>query len=160
MITVTVEMKRLLKKINALSEALQPDELAKHHATATTGYLKNRVLSRFEEEGDDASGKWAPLAPYTQRERIKEGYHPTYPILRRTGALRKWLMDAPPATSGTQFVWPSQMPPNNSHVMFAFSGAQLGRSNMPRRQIVVVNMRDFLNVKELLKHKISVALNA
>lgn len=160
MINIQVEMGRLLKRMTALQDAISPEAIAQHHAATTTGFLKNRVLSRFESEGDDVSGKWAPLSDYTVQDRAARGFPPAHPILRRTGALRKWVMDSPPATTGETFMWPSKLPPNNSHIAFAYWGAQVGRSNMPRRRIVVVNMADFLTIRQLLEHRIAVALNA
>ena len=160
MITVSTEMTRLLRKMKSLQDALDPKAIATHHMATTTGYLKNRALSRFESEGDDASGKWLPLAPYTVQDRAQRGFPASNPIMRRTGSLRKWVMDSPGVASAETFMWPAQMPPNNSSLMFAYAGAQMGRSNMPRRRIVVINMRDFLTVRELLQHRIWVALNA
>lgn len=160
MITVTVEMTRLLRRMNALAEALDPTAIAQHHAATTTGFLKNRVLSRFEKEGDEVTGPWRSLAPYTVEDRRSKGFPPTNPILRRTGALRKWVMDSPPATTGERFFWPSKLPPNNSHIAFAYGAAQGGGGRTPRRRIVAVNMQDFLTVKQLLEMRIAVALNA
>src|SRR5690625_563873 len=160
MITVTVEMKRLLKKMNALTEALSPEAIAEHHVRTTTGYLKNRVLRRFESEGDEVSGQWPQLAHVTQMDRLVKGFPPAHPILRRTGALRKWVMDSEPGTTGERFFWPSRTPPNNTHIMFAYGAAQMGARRTPRRRIVVVNMRDFMTIKELLASRIAVALNA
>ena len=162
MINIQVEMGRLLKRITALQDAISPEAIAQHHAATTAGFLKNRVLSRFESEGDEVSGKWAPLSDYTVQDRVQKGFPPTHPILRRTGALRKWVMDSPSATTGETFMWPSKLPPNNSHIMFAYWGAQVGNpgGNLPRRRIVVVNMADFLTIRQLLEHRIAVALNA
>lgn len=41
----------------------------------------------FEREG--GAEPWAPLAPYTQRERRRLGYPPQHPILQRTGSYRR-----------------------------------------------------------------------
>lgn len=162
MINIQVEMSRLLKRMTALQDAISPEAIAQHHAATTTGFLKNRVLSRFESEGDDVSGKWPRLSDYTIQDRARKGFPPERPILRRTGALRKWVMDSPPATTGEVFMWPSKLPPNNSHIAFAYWGAQVGNpgGNLPRRRIVVVNMADFLTIRQLLEHRIAVALNA
>lgn len=160
MINISIEMNRLLRRMKALQDAISPEAIASHHASTTAAFLKNRVSSRFQSEGDEVSGPWTKLADYTVRERAQKGYPATNPILRRTGALRKWVMDSPSMSTGDTFLWPSQTPPNGSHVLFAYMAAQGGMNRTPRRPIVVVNMADFLTIRQLLEHRIAVALNA
>lgn len=57
-------------------------------------YLQERVEDRFAQQGDDASGKWAPLTEATQRIRASKGYTPAGPINIRTGEMYNWLLNA------------------------------------------------------------------
>ena len=50
------------------------------------------IASVFEEEG--SQNDWAPLAPYTQRERTRLGYGAEHPILVREGVYRGAFVDS------------------------------------------------------------------
>jgi len=45
------------------------------------------IKKNFEEEGRPT--KWVELAPWTQRERVSQGYGPAHPILQRSGELMR-----------------------------------------------------------------------
>lgn len=51
-------------------------------------YMKNPLLTRFNQERTPQGHRWKALTPRTQRERTQLGYNPRHPILRRTGKLR------------------------------------------------------------------------
>ena len=55
----------------------------------TVAYAIERV---FEEEG--SRNQWAPLAPYTQKERTRLGYGAEHPILVREGTYRGAFIDS------------------------------------------------------------------
>lgn len=55
----------------------------------TVAYAIERV---FEEEG--SQNDWAPLAPYTQKERTRLGYGAEHPILVREGVYRGAFIDS------------------------------------------------------------------
>ncbi len=49
--------------------------------------VRQRVAENFTRQGS-ASGAWAPLAPWTVKDRQQKGYAGTRPILVRTGRYR------------------------------------------------------------------------
>lgn len=162
MISIKVEMDRLLLKMKRLSESIEPQSIAEHHKATTTSYLRSRTSARFKGQGDDVTGPWKPLKAYTVEERIRLGFGGTSPILKRTGSLMSWVEKVPPKSQAETYIWPSVTPPNNSHMMYAFIAAQRGRTHpaTSRRRIVAVNLQDFKTIRQLLEHKIAVALHA
>lgn len=58
-------------------------------------YLKGQAEIRFRREGDSRTGKWKPLAKYTQRDRVWEGYGAEHPINVRTGDLHDYITRRP-----------------------------------------------------------------
>lgn len=54
-------------------------------------FLVGRARARFEGEGDDAVGGWAPLLPSTQAIRESLGYGPAHPINVRKGDLEAYI---------------------------------------------------------------------
>lgn len=54
-------------------------------------YLKTRAKQRFQNEGDDAVGKWTPLAPATEVIRQSMGYGGAHPINIRSGELERYI---------------------------------------------------------------------
>lgn len=54
-------------------------------------YLKTRAKQRFQGEGDDAVGKWTPLAPATEIIRQSMGYGGAHPINVRSGELERYI---------------------------------------------------------------------
>jgi hypothetical protein len=57
-------------------------------------WLRQRARDRFTNEGDDVSGPWTPLSPYTQMIRSQMGYGPDHPINVRTGELENYITSA------------------------------------------------------------------
>lgn len=58
--------------------------------------LRRRTAERFESEGDDISGKWASLRPFTVEERKRHSFPGEHPINVRTGAMKRHLLDDMP----------------------------------------------------------------
>lgn len=58
--------------------------------------LRRRTESRFGTEGDDIVGAWQELAPATVQIRQDAGFPGSHPINERTGAMKRFLLDAPP----------------------------------------------------------------
>lgn len=99
-----VEADLTLQMLERVEEALGGAQLSPWLAAVIGPYLKMRADRRFKSEGDEASGKWAPLLPATQQIR---GSHPEWPvgpdhpINKRTGELEAWV------TGGTFLVMPN-----------------------------------------------------
>lgn len=79
----------------SLELKLGPVEMGGFMSSIVAPYLKERVKARFENEGDDAVGKWAPLAPATVESRIAQGYGGEHPINIRTHELENFILAAP-----------------------------------------------------------------
>ena len=77
-----------------------------------TEALIERLTARFDDEGDDASGKWAELRPATVAIRELAGFPGAHPINDRTGGMRRWLTSATGSTSssgdGRALEWPNK----------------------------------------------------
>lgn len=56
-------------------------------------FLQGRMQQRFQNEGDELTGKWAPLRPTTAMIRANAGYGAQRPINIRSGELFKFVMD-------------------------------------------------------------------
>lgn len=78
-----------------LEIALAPPGMAHFLGTMVEPYLQTRARNRFASEGDDVSGGWAPLAPFTENIRRRQGYGAAHPINRRTGQLENYITNTP-----------------------------------------------------------------
>lgn len=108
--------------------------------------LQGRARARFASEGDDVSGAWAELRPYTQKERAKGGFGPRGPINVRTGQLRSHVIDRPPDadpnTLGGTLWFPKRGGVGKAieKVRVAQSGSKKPRT--PPRPVLGVNEQD------------------
>lgn len=76
-----------------LQETLSPPSLMLFMNSVVEPHIKDRIRDRFNSEGDDASGKWAPLAEATLAVREAYGFDPG-PINVRTGEFREYITGA------------------------------------------------------------------
>lgn len=53
--------------------------------------LREAAEKQFVTEGGHASGGWPPLADSTNRDRVRQGFPPVHPIMRRTERLLRSL---------------------------------------------------------------------
>lgn len=83
------------KMMLGLEHSLSGGALAAWMTGTMDPWVRTRAKSRFANEGDDASGKWAPLAPATQDIRENLGYGRAHPINRRTSALEQFITGTP-----------------------------------------------------------------
>lgn len=112
-------------------------------------YLSKRAKERFQSEGDDVTGPWAPLKPATVaiRESIP-GVGGEHPINRRTGELENWVVrggwNAYPTGFGASMEYPKKKP--SGELRKKVETAQRGdkRSNTVARPVVGVNEQDLL----------------
>lgn len=128
------DFKQVNRIIDYLATVLSPIGMAAFMATSVGPWLRSRAQDRFFEEGDSASGKWAPLAQATAEIRGRLGVGDTNPINRRTGALEQyitqsnWIINATPL--GVTLQYPSN-PPSDQATQEKIRTAQEGRVNPP-----------------------------
>lgn len=119
------------KMLTATLEAVDPAHMLLFMGGMVTPYIEARIASRFSNEGDDVSGKWAPLKETTQHIRETEGYGPDHPINVRSGAMKEWLLSNPPdlTTNGLEAImaFPGGNP--SQSVENKLETAQRGSSN-------------------------------
>lgn len=113
----------------ATLEAVDPAHMLLFMGGMVQPYIEARIAGRFSNEGDDVSGKWAPLSDTTRHIRETEGYPGEHPINVRTGAMREWLLSAPPDFTATGFEASMAFPggdPSQS-ILDKLETAQMGR---------------------------------
>lgn len=79
------------KLLDHLEQKLGPAGLTSFLSMSVYPYLLKRAKERFQNEGDSAVGKWAPLAPATEVIRQQMGYGGKHPINVRTGELERYI---------------------------------------------------------------------
>jgi hypothetical protein len=82
--------------VTVVDRLLQGIEERAHDMTpvwpAVYDAFKAIVAKAFDTEGASTdAGKWADLAPSTQKDRARHGFPRSHPILQRTGALKRAL---------------------------------------------------------------------
>lgn len=137
--------------LNVLDTAINPVAIAGFLGAVVDPYLRKRAGARFQTEGDDVVGGWAPLATTTHRIREREGYGPEHPINKRTGELEDYItrgdgkirMDPLIGASVTIPGEPSSSSKLKSKVKVAQSGGtQVGMQPTPPRPVLGMNERD------------------
>lgn len=113
-------------------------------------YLQSRAADRFEGEGDDVVGAWAPLASVTVDIRANQGYGGAHPINRRTDELRDYIVNGPMATPslpgvGTDLIMPGKPPQGelvDKLVHAQRGGVSDSGKEFPARPVLGMNERD------------------
>lgn len=90
-IDLTGDAEYVEKMIDHLDQKLGSQGLTSFLSMSVYPYLLRRAKERFQNEGDSAVGKWAPLAPATEVIRTQMGYGGSHPINVRTGALERYI---------------------------------------------------------------------
>lgn len=94
--------------------------------------LKREATENFERQGGIYDGKlfsakpWAKLANSTKKDRARQGYNPSRPILERTGKLKRGFKEN--RTSQTEGSLENFVSYAKYH--------QFGTKKMPRRQVI------------------------
>lgn len=134
-----------------LDMALAPPSLGTFLASKVHPILQVRAQNRFREEGDDVSGKWLALSPYTENIRRSMGYGAAHPINRRTGRLENYITNSPSniqvTAAGARLRFPGTAPTGElfEKVETAQVGIQGGKRSqgaVPARPVLGVNERD------------------
>ena len=145
-VDIAVEKKSVDFLLFKLDTALNPVAIAGFLGAEIDPYIRDRARDRFKSEGDDVSGKWAPLQQSTQNIREQMGYGAAGPINRRTGALEEYITGAPNRLTihglGATLQMPGPQP--TGELKSKVQTAQQGR-NQPRtvpRPVIGLNERD------------------
>jgi hypothetical protein len=104
--------------------------------------VTRRAAAAYGRSFDREGPGWAPLAPSTQRRRIKEGYGGTSPILQRTGSYKDTLTDPEQLNvteSGDSLVISAVHYAKNGTNIFPIhqKGYKRGKRSMPARPVMV-----------------------
>lgn len=135
--------------LSHLDSALSPVAMAGFLGVEIGSYLKERARNRFESEGDDVTGKWAPLMDSTVRVRETGPWNISgeHPINKRTGELEEYI------TGSDIFAWAHSMGAtvrypgrvtNKRSIRAKMETAQRGKANpkTPARPVLGMNERD------------------
>lgn len=124
-------------------------------------WLKERAEDRFAAEGDDVSGKWAPLESYTQQVRSSGGYGAEHPINRRTGELENFITgggwDVVSVAGFSQLTFPGNAPSAREAMKVATAQIGAAHPSTPARPVLGVNGVDLAFVLAALATHVVVA---
>jgi hypothetical protein len=141
--------------LNSIDSALSPVGLAAFLYGAVGPWVKERAADRFQQEGDDVSGKWAPLQQTTIDIREHSGFEGPHPINVRTHELENYITqgDIGVTTSpGYGIMRYPQNPPKSKGLREKVKTAQGGRTTPPTvaRPVLGLNERDLAQVLVML----------
>jgi hypothetical protein len=137
-----------------LDTALSPFAIAAFLGGPVEEYIQGRAENRFRQEGDDVSGKWAPLKDATQAIRAQEGYGADGPIDRRTDRLMHYIVGSPGRSQatglGATLTYPGTPP--TGELLTKVQTAQRGKPypNTPPRPVLGLGEEDLAQVLILL----------
>lgn len=129
---------------------LAPPAIGAFLQTVVDPYLRGRVSERFDSEGDDVTGRWAPLGAATQAIRQQQGFGASSPINERTGEMKDYLLNTPSSLSfnpiGATLTYPGMLP--GGELLDKLNTAQNGRTTPPTvpRPVLGVNTTDLAAV--------------
>lgn len=99
--------------LDRVRQIFSPVTLQEFLRVGPSRILRDRATQRFESEGDDASGRWAPLRFATEEIRVAKGFAPG-PINQRTREMLSFVTSNPGQTTtdgeGAMLTWPSPEP--------------------------------------------------
>ncbi len=137
-----------------LETKLAPPNMGAFLMTRVDPFLQTRAGQRFQDEGDDVVGAWAPLKPATEGIRAAQGYGPSHPINRRQGELEDYIVNSGGGVTihpaGATLTFPGT--PASGELADKVRTAQVGR-DIPRtvpRPVLGVNERDLAAVLTMM----------
>lgn len=130
-----------------LDSALSVQGLAAFFKVGVEPWLRERAENRFAVEGDDASGKWAPLQQSTVDIRESSGFGGPGPINRRTGELEAYITGADMgivSVPGLATLTYPKEPPKSKGLQQKVATAQVGRMSPStvRRPVLALGEKD------------------
>jgi len=139
-------------RLNALDTAVSPMALMRFLGFQVDPYIRSRAGARFNSEGDDVSGEWAPLSSATVRIRESLGFPGEHPINRRTGELEDFITQHRSLVvaigGGASLVAPGSQP--TGELRDKLERAQQGDDRAPARPVLGMNEQDLAAVLTLL----------
>lgn len=131
--------------LDRLAYVTSPVVLNQFLNTKIDPYLRMRMESRFQQEGDDVTGPWAPLSPVTEQFRTQFGFGAAHPINIRTGDLHDYIVGTPGMNvydaTGATLVLPGR-PPEGKVLKKKLKTAQQGDDRTPARPVLGMNLQD------------------
>lgn len=134
------------QQLRTLSGRLGAEGLRRFMDDKVDPFLKDRAGMRFLAEGDDAVGRWLPLASSTQAMRAALGYGAAHPINVRTRDMITYMLqsqsDSRTSALGAELVYPrEQMSPD---IYDKIKTAQEGKAKprTPPRPVVALSKVD------------------
>lgn len=98
----------------------------------------------FATEGESAGGAWPELAERTQRDREREGYNPTHPILQRTQRLMRSLtLDGGEGFANTTA---TSLEIGSNVEYFKYHQSNKPRTKIPRRPVINLTADDRVEI--------------
>lgn len=94
-VVITVQDGEVNALMRAADAATTPASFAKFHYAFTSPYMRSKARDRFRSQGDEASGRWAPLRDATEEIRENAGFPGASPINKRTGGLEAYIIGRP-----------------------------------------------------------------
>lgn len=153
-VTITPDADQWAAVIDAIDLPFRAGPMQDFLEGDATQILIDRLTRRFDNEGDDASGRWAELRPATQAIRELAGFPAKHPINDRTGGMRRWLTSASGTATtspgdGQSLTWPDR---GTSNLEEKLAVAQEGTDDPPtvRRPVLAVSEVDMALVTEAL----------
>jgi hypothetical protein len=150
--------------LDALDTALNPIALVGFLGGVVDPYLRGRAKARFASEGDDVSGKWAPLGEATQAIREQMGYGAAHPINRREGDLEAYITQQDAAVHPNPLGATLSLPgrgggPDMHDKMVAAQQGGTGPSGkpFPARPVIGMNAQDLIFVLTALAEHVNSA---
>ncbi len=148
-------------RLDGMAHAFSNEAIGAWLVAGVDPILRRRTEERFKSEGDDISGKWQSLTPYTVSDRESHGCSGEHPINVRTGEMKRHLLDDKPRIALHSLgatMW-SPGPPSGGDVAKKVKVAQQGdpASNTPARPVLGVGVEDLEAV--LLSLGVHIAVN-
>lgn len=144
-----VDVRRPTLKLRAIQDRVEGAGLAAFMQGFAAPILQDRASARFDGDGDEASGQWAPLRDSTIARRESKGQVPIK-INERTGQMRAWVESANgrivATVASAALEWPGT--PSNRTIGRKLKVAQQGLSDpyTPARPVVAIDSGDLLTI--------------
>lgn len=139
----------------SINSALSPIGLAAFLHGGVGPWIQQRAAARFNAEGDDVSGKWAPLQEATVHIRETSGFGGEHPINKRTGELEAYITKGQINVTTTvgqgTLTYPGN-PPSSRGLQEKMRTAQKGRTSPSTvaRPVLGLNERDLSVIMTML----------
>lgn len=158
----TVDDSAVEAYLDKLTDVISTASITEWLDVSVETYLHDRASKRFAAEGDDVTGSWAPLSPYTIADRLAQGYNEG-PILHRTGALENFVTNSQGeiVSDEVSVTLTTPGPAEDAGLALKFAVHQTGSSKMriPARPMLGINEQDVETILESLTLHITEGLS-